>query len=87
MATLTAITISGGTYSINGAEATADPGTVAVGDNVAVTVTASGDAETEVVATVTIGGVEGTYSVTTGADAATVKRFPAWPSFPSFPTF
>lgn len=62
-----AITISGGTYSVNGAAFTSDAGTVQLGDEVRARVTSSETAETAVNAAVTIGGVSDTYTVTTAA--------------------
>lgn len=62
-----AISITGGTYSINGGAFTADPGTVEVDDTVRVKVTSSDESATAVNAALTIGGVSDTYSVTTYA--------------------
>ncbi len=59
------ISITGGTYSKNGGSYTAASGSVEVGDTIAVRVTSSPSEVTEVSATVTIGGVSGTYTVTT----------------------
>lgn len=61
-----AISASGGTYSINSTETfTGTAGTVALGDLVRARVTSSASNSTAVNATVTIGGVEDTYTVTT----------------------
>ena len=66
-----AISVSGGTYSINGGAYTASAGTVVLGDTVTVRVTASNAAATAVNATVTIGGVQDTYTATTATPALT----------------
>lgn len=63
------ITVSGGLYSINGGPFTAAAGNVSNLDTVRVQQTASTAFETNTVATVVIGGISGSYSVTTrGAD-------------------
>jgi uncharacterized delta-60 repeat protein len=67
------ISVVGGEYSINGGAFTATAGTVANGERVRVRVTASGSYSTTVSATLTIGGVSDTFSVTTKpATVATV---------------
>jgi len=64
-----AITVSGGLYSINGAAFTSAAGTVVNGDSVRARVTASGSYATSATATVTIGGVGGAFvAVTRSAD-------------------
>jgi hypothetical protein len=60
-----AITITGGTYSINGGAYTSDAGTVGLGDSVTVRCTSSGSNSTAVNVALTIGGVSDTYTVTT----------------------
>jgi uncharacterized delta-60 repeat protein len=65
-----AISITGGEYSVNGGAYTSASGTVAVGNTVAVRVTASSTASAQVTATLTIGGVSGAFNVTTAAAAA-----------------
>lgn len=63
-----AISVTGDTgfgYSKNSAACTATSGTVVAGDTVAACVTSSGSNSTATTATVTIGGVPDTYSVTT----------------------
>lgn len=60
-----AISIVGGTYSINGGTAVATVGTVANGNTVTVQQTASGSYSTTTTATLTIGGVSGVFDVTT----------------------
>ena len=59
------ISITGGTYSINGGSYTGASGTVSNGNTVAVRLTSSGSYSTTTSATLTIGGVSGTFSVTT----------------------
>jgi hypothetical protein len=59
------ISITGGTYSINGGPYTSSPGTVSNPNTVTVRVTSSGSYSTMVNATLTIGGVSDTFSVTT----------------------
>ncbi len=61
----TPISVSGGTYSVNGGSFTADASTVRNGDNVMVREVAASAPATATTATVTIGGVSGMYSVTT----------------------
>ncbi len=61
----TAISISGGTYAINGGPYTSSAGSVANGDTVTARITASASNSTTINATVTIGGVSDTFSVTT----------------------
>ncbi len=62
------ITITGGEYSINGGEFTNLPGVVNNTDSVQVRLMSSSSYQTEVQATVTIGGVSDTFSVTTLAN-------------------
>jgi len=63
----TAISItSGAQYSINGGAFTAAPGTVQTGSQVTVQVTAPSTYNTTATAVLTVGGVNTTYSVTTG---------------------
>ena len=59
------ISISGGTYSINGGAYTSAIGTVSNGDTVTVQQTASSLSHTTTNATLIIGGVSGTFNVTT----------------------
>jgi hypothetical protein len=70
-----AISITGGTYSINGGGYTSSPGTVANTDTVTVRATSSGSFSTTVNAVLTIGGVSDTYSVTTAAADTTPDAF------------
>lgn len=74
-AVTTAISITGGTYSINGGAYVSTAGTVKLNDTVTVRVTASGTANTGVSATLSIGGVTGIYNVSTVlfTDAARTK--------------
>ncbi len=60
-----AISITGGEYSINGGDFTAVAGEISNGDTVTVRQTSSANTSTTTLVTLTIGGVEGTYSVTT----------------------
>jgi len=64
----TAISITGGEYSINGGAFTSAAGTVANGQTVAVKAVAPATTETTQEVAVTIGGVSGIYSVTTVPD-------------------
>ena len=61
----TAISITGGLYSINGSAFTSAAGTVNNGDSVRVQLTSSAAYATMTSATLTIGGVSATFSVTT----------------------
>lgn len=68
-----AISVTGDTgygYSKNSAACTTTSGTVVAGDTVAACVTSSGSNSTATTATITIGGVSDTYSVTTVAAAS-----------------
>lgn len=60
------VSITGGTYSKNGAAYTSDAGTAVLGDAFAVRATSSALRSTAVNVALTIGGVSDTYSVTTG---------------------
>jgi len=60
-----AIAVSGGEYSINGAPFVSAPGTVNNGDSVALRQTSSGTYSTRTDTTLTIGGVSSSFSVTT----------------------
>jgi len=59
------ITVSGGTYSINGGAFTSSAGTVTKDDSVRVQVTTGSGFSTSYSATVTIGGVSDTFTATT----------------------
>ena len=63
--TVTTIAITGGTYSIKGRPYTSASGTVSNGDTVTVQLTSSGNYSTTTNATLTIGGISDTFSVTT----------------------
>lgn len=65
-----AITVGGGTYSINGGAYTAASGTVVNGDTVTVRGTSSSSYFTNLHVTLTIGGVNDVYTVRTLADPA-----------------
>jgi N-acetylneuraminic acid mutarotase len=69
------IAITGGTYSVNGGDYTSDNGTVGNGDEVTVRLTSSGNYSTTTGATLTIGGVSDTFSVTTEAATETPDAF------------
>lgn len=69
------ISITGGTYSINGGAYTSSSGTILNGQTVTVRVTSSGSFSTAVNAVLTIGGVSDTYSVTTLASDTTPNAF------------
>ena len=59
------ISVTGGEYSVNGGAFTSAAGTVSNGNTVAVRLTSSGNYSTTTNATLTIGSVSGTFSVTT----------------------
>lgn len=63
------IGISGGEYAINGGAYTSAAGSVNNGDQVTIRQTSSSDYQTTTHATLTVGGVGDTFSVTTLADA------------------
>ncbi|MDH5802213.1 MAG: fibronectin type III domain-containing protein, partial [Gammaproteobacteria bacterium] len=60
------ISIAGGQYSINGAAFTTVAGTISNGQTVAVRLTSASVPLTDTIATVTIGGVSGTFTAITG---------------------
>lgn len=67
------VSVSGGAYSINGGAYTSAAGTVDNGDTVNVRLTSSSSLSTTTIATLTIGGVSGAFSVTTtGAVSYTI---------------
>ena len=66
--TATAISITGGQYSVNGANFTSTAGTVNNGDSVRAQHTSSSSHSTQVDTTLTIGGVSDTFSSTTSAE-------------------
>lgn len=70
-----AIWVDGGSYSVNGAAFTNQPGQVAAGDQVRARVRSSKAFETATDATVTIGGVSNSFIVTTEARDATPDPF------------
>jgi hypothetical protein len=61
-----AVSIAGGEYSINGGEFTDQSGSVTNGQTIRVRLTSSTQTLTSVSSTLTVGGVAGTFSVTTG---------------------
>ncbi len=64
-----AVSITGGEYSINGGSFTSQPGSVTNGQSVRVRLTSPAQGATSVSATLTVGGVTGIFSVTTGVGA------------------
>jgi hypothetical protein len=70
--TAATISIVGGQYAINGGDYTSDEGTVDNDDTVTVQQTSSADYSTTTDATLTIGEVSDTFSVTTAAPPVTV---------------
>ncbi len=66
--TSVAVSITGGEYSVNGGAFTSAAGTVVVNDTVTVKATAANGTELTHNAVLTIGGVAGTYSITTVPD-------------------
>jgi len=79
-----AIGISGGTYSVNGGAFTSSAGTVGNGATVQVRLTSSTNYSTTANATLTIGGVADTFSVTTQASTSAFVLPPASPGNPNF---
>lgn len=61
------ISVTGGTYSLDGGSFVSTPGTVTNGQQVRARLSSSGSPETGVTCTVTIGGVSGGYTVTNAA--------------------
>jgi hypothetical protein len=74
--TAVTISITGGQYAINGGSYTSDDGAVNNGDTVTVQQTSSGSYSTTTDATLTIGGVSDTFSVTTAAPPDTTSPTP-----------
>lgn len=66
-----AITVTGGSYSRNGAAFTTNPGTAFNGDSIRARATSSSSGGTATTVQVTIGGVVGTYVVTTAVPVDT----------------
>lgn len=71
----TAITVSGGDYSINGGGYTSSAGVVSNGQTVILRQRSANQISTASTATLTIGGVSGTFSVTTAAPDTTPDAF------------
>jgi CSLREA domain-containing protein len=69
------ISIAGGSYSINGGGYTLNAGTVSNGDTVTLQQTSSASFSTLTTATLTIGGVDGAFDVTTQAIDTTPDAF------------
>ncbi|WP_286805040.1 MULTISPECIES: hypothetical protein [unclassified Marinimicrobium] len=72
---VTTISVTGGQYSIEGGAYTDADGEVDLDDEVRVQVTASGNFSTEASAMLTIGGISGTFTVTTEAEDTTPNAF------------
>ncbi|OGU06022.1 MAG: hypothetical protein A2075_22625 [Geobacteraceae bacterium GWC2_58_44] len=70
------IFVSGGQYSINGGAFTSEPGTVVNGSTVRVSLTSVADVGQVSSATLTIGDVSRTFSVTTGTNSGGGTRVP-----------
>jgi hypothetical protein len=64
----TSISVSNGTYSINGGDFTSDTGSVGLGDEVRARHTSSASYSTAVSTVVTIGGVSDTFTSLTASD-------------------
>lgn len=79
-----AISISGGLYAINGGGYVASTGTVNNGDSVTVRVISSPSYGTATHATLTVGGVAGTFTVTTLASNGGFQLPPASSGNPAF---
>ncbi len=73
------ISITGGEYSINGGEFISTNGTVSNGQSIVVRLTSAGDYFTLTQTTLTIGGVNDTFSVTTIADTQAPTAFITFP--------
>lgn len=64
------ISITGGSYNINGGSYTSASGSVNNGDSVTVRVTASSTAGASITATLTVGGISGSFKVTTASSSS-----------------
>lgn len=71
----TPIAVTGGEYSINGGAFTAVPGNISNGNAVRVRITSASAANATTQATLTIGGISDTFSVTTGSGDSTPNAF------------
>ncbi|MBA4285482.1 MAG: hypothetical protein C0434_08125 [Xanthomonadaceae bacterium] len=69
------VTVSGGSYSVNGGPFTSAPGTISNGQTLNLRQTASAAASTATTTTVTVGGVSASYSVTTAVADTTPDAF------------
>ncbi|WAK02567.1 multiheme c-type cytochrome [Methylobacter sp. YRD-M1] len=78
------VSVSGGSYSINGGAFTSAAGSINNGDSVRVQLTSSSQYSTQTTATLTIGGVQGAFQVTTLADAGGFLLEPASGGDPNF---
>jgi hypothetical protein len=61
------VSVSGGSYSVNGGAFTSSPSTLANGSTLRAQLTSSGSNNTQVCATVTVGGVAAQFCATTGS--------------------
>src|SRR3546814_544347 len=75
----TTISVSGGSYAVNGGAFTSSSGNINPGDSVAVRFTASAQFSTATSVQLTIGGVTGSFTVTTIAAATTPAALPSRP--------
>lgn len=73
-----AVSIVGGSYSKNGGAYTTGNGTAQNGDTFKVRVTSSANYSATTGATLTIGGVDGSFAVTTRAEATAVLAYTDW---------
>ncbi|WP_347332538.1 hypothetical protein [Marinimicrobium locisalis] len=71
----TSVSVSGGAYAVNGGRYTEAQGSVEDGDKVTVQLTAPESFSAEASATLTIGGVSDTFTVTTEEEDATPESF------------
>ncbi|MCW9000453.1 MAG: BspA family leucine-rich repeat surface protein [Kangiellaceae bacterium] len=69
------VSITGGEFSINGGSFTSSAGTINNGQTIALRITSSDSFSTSVDASVTVGGVSGTFRVTTLAEDLTPDAF------------
>gem|GEM_PF-4956056 len=67
----TPVTIAGGAYSIDSGNYTSEPGSITSGQSITVRLTASTEFATPATATLTVGGVDAVFSVTTVAQDVT----------------
>src|SRR5690606_22431244 len=70
-----AVTITGGEYAINDGAWASEPGSISAGQAIRVRVQSSDAFETETSATVTVGGVDAIFSITTAPEDTTPDAF------------